>query len=534
MKRNLILFFVATILVSACGQGDKSPYARKVSDYALVTIPAPNLNGITDNGKEVLNLYRFAADEVDAIYWKQYFGDKNALLESLEDPKQKEYVSINYGPWDRVDGLSFVEGYKDRLPGAGFYPADMTAEEFEAIADSAKYSPYTLIRRADDGSLKVVWYHDEYKESLEKISSYLTAAADITIKPSVKEYLLKKAEALKTDNYYESGKAWLEMEYSKMDLVIGPNETADDQLLGIKRSYEAFVLLKNIERTEQLMKYVSRLEEFQRMLPVEDQYKAFQPGTKSDIFSCDAIYYAGKANAGIKVIALNLPYDTDIQETLGTRTILLENVIRQKFNYVISPTGNVLLASGERAHLSQDAFFWNIVFREVAHGLGVKETINGLGTVEEALGSEALTFEEMKGNVVGMYLVCQLQNHIAMDRLFTTEDALTTFFTSLARSERFGEGSALGRANTIVFNYLKEKGSFERHPDGRYTIDYAKMQSAIGELAALILKTQATGDFQFALDFENKYSHRGADFDADLLNLNLEHIPMDIRFKFKK
>jgi hypothetical protein len=133
-----------------------------------------------------------------------------------------------------------------------------------------------------------------------------------------------------------------------------------------------------------------------------------------------------------------------------------------------------------------------------------------------------------------MYLVCQLQNHIAMDRLFTTEDALTTFFTSLARSERFGEGSALGRANTIVFNYLKEKGSFERHPDGRYTIDYAKMQSAIGELAALILKTQATGDFQFALDFENKYSHRGADFDADLLNLNLEHIPMDIRFKFKK
>ena len=152
MKRNLILFFVATILVSACGQGDKSPYARKVSDYALVTIPAPNLNGITDNGKEVLNLYRFAADEIDAIYWKQYFGDKNALLESLEDPKQKEYVSINYGPWDRVDGLSFVEGYKDRLPGAGFYPADMTAEEFEAIADSAKYSPYTLIRRADDGS----------------------------------------------------------------------------------------------------------------------------------------------------------------------------------------------------------------------------------------------------------------------------------------------------------------------------------------------------------------------------------------------
>ena len=319
-----------------------------------------------------------------------------------------------------------------------------------------------------------------------------------------------------------------------MDLVIGPNEAADDQLLGIKRSYEAFVLLKNEARTEQLMKYASRLEEFQRMLPVEDMYKSFQPGAGSDIFSCDAIYYAGKANAGIKVIALNLPYDADIQKDKGTRTILLENVIRQKFNYVISPTGDILLDQAAKAHLSQDAFFWNIVFREVAHGLGVKETINGKGTVEEALGSSALTFEEMKGNAVGMYLVCKLQNHIAMDRLFTTEDALATFFTSLVRSERFGEGSALGRANTMVFNYLKEKEAFDRHPDGRYSINYEKMEAALGQLSALIIRTQATGDIEYAMSFEDKYSHRDSDFQADLMNLSLEKVPMDIRFKFKK
>lgn len=536
MKRCLSVFaFVAVLgLLVSCDHKSKSSFSRQVADYALVTIPAPNLNGITDNGKEVLNLYRFAADEIDAIYWDQYFGDKSALLERLSDPFQKTFAEINYGPWNRVNGKSFVEGFNDRPLGAGFYPADMTEEEFMAFEDSTKNSPYTLIRRGEDGSLKTVWYHDAYKEHIDKIAAYLTAAADITIKPSVKEYLLSKAEALKTDDYYESGKAWLAMEDSKMDLVIGPNETADDQLLGIKRSYEAFVLLKNLDRTEQLMKYASRMEEFQRMLPVEDAYKSFQPGSRSDIFSCDAIYYAGKANAGIKVIALNLPFDADIQRDLGTRTILLENVIRQKFNYVISPAGNVLLESGDRAHLSQDAFFWNIVFREVAHGLGVKETVNGKGTVEEALGNHALSFEEMKGNVVGMYLVCKLQNHIAMDRLFTTEDALTTFFTSLARSERFGEGSALGRANTMIFNYLKEKGSFERHPDGRYSIDYGKMEDALEDLAALILKTQATGDAEFAASFENTYSHLAPEFEADQRNLSLEKVPMDIRFKFKK
>ena len=534
MKRNLLFILVALTLAAACEREGKSPFARKVADYALVTVPAPDLSGITDNGKEVLNLYRFAADEIDAIYWEQYFGDKNSLFGNISDPKQKEFAAINYGPWDRADGSSFVEGYKDRLPGVGFYPEDLTAEEFEAFDDSAKYSPYTLIRRGDDGKLKTVWYHDAYKEHIDKIAAYLTAAADITIKPSVKEYLLRKAEALKTDNYYESGKAWLAMEDSKMDLVIGPNETADDQLLGLKRSYEAFVLLKNEARTEQLMRYASRLEEFQRMLPVEEMYKDFKPGTGSDIFSCDAIYYAGKANAGVKVIALNLPYDTDIQEDMGTRTILLENIIRQKFNYVISPTGNVILESAERAHLSQDAFFWNIVFREVAHGLGVKETINGLGTVEEALANHALAFEEMKGNVVGMYLVCRLQDNIAMDRLFTTEDALVTFFTSLVRSERFGEGSALGRANTMVFNYLRDKQSFERHPDGRYSVNTANMEKALGELSAFILRTQATGDIDAAAAFEEKYSHRGEDFSADLRNLSLEKVPMDIRFKFKK
>ena len=208
MKRCLSVFaFVAVLgLLVSCDNKSKSSFSRQVADYALVTIPAPNLNGITDNGKEVLNLYRFAADEIDAIYWDQYFGDKDALLGSLSDPFQKTFAEINYGPWNRVDGKSFVEGFNDRPLGAGFYPADMTEEEFMAFEDSTKNSPYTLIRRGEDGSLKTVWYHDAYKEHIDKIAAYLTAAADITIKPSVKEYLLRKAKALKTDEYYESGR----------------------------------------------------------------------------------------------------------------------------------------------------------------------------------------------------------------------------------------------------------------------------------------------------------------------------------------
>ncbi len=533
MKKNLILTALVLLTVVACKQTN-SPYARRVADYAVVNIEAPDLSGITDNGKEVLNLYRFAADEVDAIYWKQYFGDKQAFLDGLTDPMQKTFAEINYGPWDRTSGKSFVDGYADRLPGAGFYPADMTMEEFDAWENPDKNSPYTLVRRAEDGSLETVWFHDEYKDNIEKIGNYLKAAADITIKPSVAAYLLSKAEALKTDKYYESSIAWLDMDDSKMDLVIGPNEVTDDQLLGIKRSYEAFVLLKNEARTKELMQYVSRIGEFQEDLPGDPAYKTFQPGTGSNIFSCDALYYAGKANAGVKVIALNLPFDSDVQRDRGTRTILLENVINAKYNHIVNPGGEVLLESAFADHLSSDAFFWNIVFREVAHGLGVKETVNGKGSVEDALGNTASTIEEVKANAAGVLLVCKLQNHYDIHHIFTREDALATFFASLLRSERFGEGSALGRANIIIYNYLAQAGAFQRKDSGQYALNFDKMEAALSELTALVLKTQATGDSEFAGKLEADYSKRSSDFDADVLKLGLEKIPADIRFNFKR
>ena len=532
MNKNLILAVLALVALSSCREA-KSPFDRDVANYAVVDIEAPDLSGITDNGREVLNLYRFAADEVDAIYWEQYFGDRQALLDGITDPVQRTFAEINYGPWDRMNGKSFVEGYPDRLPGAGFYPADMTVEEFSAWDNPDKYSPYTLVRRAADGSLETVWYHDAYKDHLGKIANYLEAAADITIKPSVKAYLLSKADALKTDSYYDSSLAWLDMEDSKMDLVIGPNEVTDDQLLGIKRSYEAYVLLKNETHTKELMQYVSRIGDFQENLPGDPAYKTFQPGAGSNIFSCDALYYAGKANAGVKVIALNLPFDSDVQHDRGTRTILLENIIRIKYNHIVGPTGRVLLMPDYAEHLSADAFFWNVVFREVAHGLGVKETVNGKGSVEEALGNAALTLEEVKANAAGVLLVCDLQNHFDIHRLFTKEDALATFFASLVRSERFGEGAALGRANIMIYNYLAEAGAFQRKPTGQYSLDFKKMEAALSDLTALVLKTQATGDEAFARQFEAKYSKLDADYDADRLNLGLEKIPADIRFNFK-
>ncbi len=534
MKKILVIALAAAALFTGCKETHHSGFERRLRDYAVITIKAPDLRGITDNGKEVLNLYRYAADAIDEIYWKQYFGDK-AVLDTVSDPLQKEFVAINYGPWDRLNGKSFVNGFADHLPGSGFYPADMTIEEFQAWDNPDKNSPYTLVKRSADGSLRTIWYHDAYSAELERIANYLNAAADITIKPSVAKYLRSEAKALLADDFYQSGIDWLEMDDSKMDLVIGPATTVDDQLLGIKRSYEAFVLLKNTAKTELFTKIlVNHIPDFQKALPCEEKYKTFEPGLGSNIFSCDALYYAGKANAGIKVIAINRPSDPAVQTDKGSRTIVLDNIIRAKFSSIVGPTGDILLEPAYRAHLSAEAFLWNTVFREVSHGLGVKQTISGKGSVDEALGEYAQTFETIKANVVGTFLVCQLQNHQELPALFNKQDALTTFVASIMRSERFGEASALGRANIVIYNYLREKGAIIRNDAGTYALDFDKMESALGELSSIVLKTQAEGDRVFAAAFEEHYSKRLPDYSDDILKLGLENIPVDVRFVFEK
>ena len=531
MKNHITVWSLLALAVVSCTQ-DKVDFDSLVDNYAVVTIPAPDLTGITDNGKEVLKLYRMAADEVDKIYWQQNYGEKDAFLDSLESPLQRLYAEINYGPWDRIDGKSFVNGYGDKPAGARFYPSDMTAEEFDSWDDPAKNSPYTLARRTADGSLETVWYHDAYAGSISKIEEYLQRAADVTIKESVRNYLLKKIEGLKTDDYYESDKAWLEMNDSKMDLVIGPIEPVDDALYGTKASYGAYVLLKNLHRTEELSALAARMPELQEMLPGDPANRQFVPGAESDIFSCNVLYCSGYTNAGFKVIGINFPYDAKVQEELGTRSIIFDNIIREKFNRTVYPVGQSLLEESYQPHVDASAFYWLIVFREIAKGLGVKETVNGRGTVAEALGNEALAIEKAKSNVLGTWLCAQEAEAYHISALFQKEDVLTTFVTNTIRSVRFGAADPTGIANIIVYNYLLETKAITWNATGRYSIDFDKTWQALEDLGAEILRIQAHGDIDAANSYIARYGVAGLESLSDKRVLERAGVPVDIRFTY--
>ena len=533
MKKYSVFLLLTGLFTLSCTQ-DRADVSRLVKNYAEVTIPAPDLTGITDNGKEVLRLYRKAADEVDKIYWQQYFGDGDAFLGSLDNPSEKLYAQINYGPWDRIDGKAFLPGYGNKPAGARFYPEDMTAEEFRSWDNPLKNSPYTLVRRTEDRKLKTVWYHEAYAEQIGKIEEYLKHAADVTIKESVRYYLLQMIEGLKTDDYFNSYKAWLEMNDSKMDLVIGPIEALDDAVNGTKASYGAYVLLKNLQRTEELNALSARMPQLQRMLPGDPAIlKTFVPGAESDIFSCNVLYCSGYTNAGYKVIGINFPYDAKVQEELGTRTIIFDNIIREKFNRTVHPVGNALLEDVYHPHVDASAFYWTIVFREIAKGLGVKETVNGKGTVAQALADEALVLEKAKSNVLGAWLCAKEAEAYNISALFHKEDVLTTFVTNTIRSTRFGVADPTGIANIVVYNYLLESKSIIWNPSGRYSIDFDKTWEALETLGAKILDMQAHGDVEGARAWIAKYGVAGPESLSDKRVLEQAGIPVDIRFSYE-
>ncbi|MDD6114189.1 MAG: Zn-dependent hydrolase [Bacteroidales bacterium] len=531
MKKSIFILTVAALMASCNESGKRLP---DYADYTVVEIgkeETPFLEGITENGKEVLNLYRFAAMEADRIYWKQVFGDK-AALDSISDPAARDYAMINYGPWDRLNDKAFLKGYPEQMPaGAMFYPLDMTDEEFLAFGDADKNNPYTLIRRGEDGKLKTVWFHEEYAESIEKICNYLKAAADLTIVPSVREYLLAKVDALQNDSYRDCEIKWLDMDNSKMDLVLGPNENQDDKLYGIKRSFSAYVVLKDLKMTENLKKFAGMMTRMQDALPCKEEYKSFRPGAESNIFACDALYYAGEANACIKDIAINLPFDPAVQAEKGTRTILMSNVINAKFNHIINPIADLMICDDEREHVDREAFFWNVAFREVAHGLGVKTTLDG-ADVDERLGNMALTIEEAKADILGVYFSQMMIGNFETNSIVTRKDAFTTFLAGLLRSSRFGNSEAVGKGNIICYQYLKEQGAYSRHHDGRYYIDWNVVDEAVAALAADLLEIQGKGDYDAAKAFVEKYSVIDADLSADIRNMRLEQLPVDVKFEF--
>jgi hypothetical protein len=533
------VLLVASAL-SACGDNSETTnssavnllpeYQNRLDIYKTVTLSA-DLSHLSSNQKQMLSLLIEASDIIDDLFWQQAFGqDKATFLASISDEKVREFARINYGPWDRLNGdKAFLTNTTEKNHGAQFYPADMTKAEFEQATFDDKNGLYSLVRRNENGQLTTIAFSEAYADEVNRIAVILEKASTLADDKEFSAYLKMRAKALRADDFQASDFAWMDMKNNPIDIVIGPIETYEDQLFGYRAAFESYVLIKDMSWSKKLAKYAEYLPELQRGLPVSKKYKAEVPGSDADLNAYDVIYYAGHSNAGGKTIAINLPNDEQVQLKKGTRRLQLKNAMRAKFDAIMTPISATLIVPEQRKNVTFTAFFANTMFHEVAHGLGIKNTINDKGTVRQSLKEHASALEEGKADILGLYMIRQLlaKNVITEGSL---EDYYTTFLTGIFRSVRFGASSAHGKANMVRFNYFAEQGAFTRNEQGLYTVNVEKMTAAIDSLSELILTLQGNGDYQGVDKLVTESGVIKSDLASDLASLETANIPVDITF----
>ena len=503
---------------------------ERLAIYAPFELSA-DLSQLSENEVKIIGICYEVARIMDGLFWRQTIGGKAEFISGITNDNTRKFAKINYGPWDRLNNNKpFIEGVGEKPKGANFYPVDMTKDEFDAFDDPNKTSLYTLIRRDENGSLISVWYHQAYAKELQQASELLKEAATLAEDPGLKKYLELRAEALITDDYQASDFAWMEMQNTNIDFVVGAIENYEDALYGYKAAYESFILLKDIAWSQKLEKFASMLPGLQKGLPVADEYKQDVPGSKADMNAYDVIFYAGDCNAGSKTIAINLPNDEEVHMKYGSRKLQLKNSMKAKFDKILVPISDLLIDPEQRKYITFTAFFENTMFHEVGHAMGIKETINGKGTVREALKEQYSAIEEGKADIMGLYLVTRLYE---MEELTEGEvmDNYVTFFAGIFRSSRFGAASSHGKANMMRFNYFEEQEAFTRNDDGTYTVHFDKMQAAMNSIMEKILIMQGNGDYDAASAWVEEAAIIPAQLQEDLDRLNSSNIPVDIIFK---
>ena len=548
------LSLIATLLVlTACQQAESpapaapaaapaEPVEQLVSEdapeqssrfeiYATVRLTA-DLGHLSERQRQMIPLLIDASKIMDGLFWQQSFGDREAFLDGIEDPATRRFAEINYGPWDRLAAdQPFIESAGPKPLGAQFYPADMSKEEFEAWDQEGKDGLYSLVRRENDGSLKLLPYYEAYGEELRQAAALLRQAAELADDAEFANYLQMRATALKTDDFQPSDMAWMDMKNNPVELVIGPIETYEDQLFGYRAAYESYVLIKDLAWSERLARFAKYLPELQTGLPVPDEYKQEVPGSDADLNAYDVVFYAGHSNAGSKTIAINLPNDEQVQLAKGTRRLQLKNAMLAKYNQILVPISDVLIAEDQRQHITFDSFFGNTMFHEVAHGLGIKNTLDGQGTVRRAMKEHASALEEGKADILGLYMVQKLREkgEISEGQL---KDDYVTFMAGIFRSIRFGATSAHGKANMIRFNFFEQEGAFSRdEASGTYRINITEFEQAVKDLSSKLLTLQGNGDYAIVDAFVAEMGNVGPGLQADLDRLADAGIPVDIVFE---
>jgi Peptidase family M49 len=515
---------------------------ERLAKFARVEISA-DLSSLAARERTVLAELIRASREIDTIFRRQVWAGNASLAKELEraqgpqvDAARRLY-RLMQGPWDRIDLDRPFIGNLVKPPGAGFYPEDLSKEEFERWIAAhptdrdAFLSDKTVIERSSRG-LVAVPYSEAYRAELGRAAAYLRAASKATGNASLKKFLDACAAAFASNDYYASDSAWMDLD-APVEVTIGPYETYEDGLFGYKASFESYVTVALPEESKALARYKERLPWLERNLPIPDEQKNLKRGSESPIRVVDVVFTAGDGNRGVKTIAFNLPNDERVREAKGSKKVLLHNVIRAKYDRMLVPIAQRTLAADDAARVSFEEFFNQTLHHELSHGLGPGTIVKDGRKTEVRLELKELysTLEEAKADVMGIYDILALIDQGDMPKsLRAAVDP--TYVAGLFRSARFGVNEAHGQGTVAQFNYLLEKGALAIEPDGRYRTVPEKFPDGIRSLLHDMLTLQATGDYEGTKRFLDTYGKATPALVAAIGRLG--DLPVDIDTQFSQ
>jgi len=492
---------------------DVSTRARRLKKTPI-RFPVESLS--KSDCRAIANLIK-AADLMSEIFLRQVSSlnvEIEQTLKSVSDSLSREalhYLRINFGPWDRLSGNEPFMGERRKPPGAGFYPEDMTKEEFEKWIkehpeDTASFiSLYTVIRR-QGSKLVAVPYSKEYREFLVPAAKLLKEAAEIVENRSLQRFLRSRAEAFLADDYFQSDIDWMDLD-SALEVTIGPYEVYEDALFGYKAAFEAFVTVVDPTESAKLRKYASLLPDMERHLPIPDQHKNTQRGTESPIRVVNELYTGGDARKGIQISAFNLPNDEKVREAKGSKKVLLKNVMEAKFRSCFQPIANKLVSKDQLDLVTFEAYFNQVLFHELSHGLGPGVIVrpNGIRSeVRMELKELYSAIEEAKADATGVWNILHMIDVGAIEKEMEAQEYVT-YAAGHFRAARFGLHEAHGMAVVSQFNFLRERGAMASDSIGRFGVKPQLMRETIRDLTHELLMIEAEGNYARAREFLDKY-----------------------------
>ncbi len=542
MQRLIAATLIATFLLFGCSAENKekeiSDLKKKIDHYSKTELTYDN-SLLDDNQKVVVEKLYAAGKIIDRIFLDQVYSRneeiEDILLKSADttDRVVLEYFNINFGPFDRLDHEKPFYGNEQKPAGANFYPEDMTKEEFEIFLkenpekEAEFTSEFTMIRR-ENGKLVAIPYTEYYETQLTEISKLMTEAAEYAENKTLKNYLLTRAIAFETNDYYESDMAWMDLKDHTIEVIIGPYEVYEDGLFNYKASFETFLTLVDPESTEKLKTFANYLTEMEEHLPIPQEHKNFERGSDSPIIVAQEVFSAGDTKAGVQTLAFNLPNDERVRKAKGSKKVMLINVHEAKFKKLLKPISEMVLDESQLQYVTFDAFFNHTLMHEMSHGLGPGFiVVDGKETeVKKELKETYSTIEECKADILGLYNNSFMIGKGVYPEEFENE-MWVTFLGGVFRSIRFGINEAHGGGNAIIYNYLLEKGAYEFNSETiRVKVNFEKAYPALKELANKVLMIQANGDYEGAKSLIAKYAVSSESI--KILVEKLSVLPVDI------